>query len=117
VHGGVRELSPKASAILRRAVTIVKRGWRQGMSASKGIGLQVDPQSPEATHWCALGAINRAAGKDTLGQMEFAGECLRRATGTEFVHSWNDASGRKKSQVIAALRKAARIAEREERKW
>ena len=34
--------------------------WTRDWSAKRGDGMPVEPESPEATCWCALGAVRRA---------------------------------------------------------
>lgn len=53
----------KASTVLKRARALISdpKGWTQGASARNKYGKMVDPESPKATRFCALGSVVRSS--------------------------------------------------------
>ena len=88
-----------AETLLEAAGMIRARGWCQGEF------FDADGRV------CAMGAIHRAAGwHEAL--IVAAERHLRSVVGRD-VPGWNDAGGRKADEVIAALEKAASLADQE----
>lgn len=84
-----------------RAIEVLKeRGWYQG-------GLEEGPGGP----CCMVGACNVAlSGSATSPRFHQDLDEVARAVGSILLGDWNDAKGRTRRQVIAALRKAAKLA-------
>lgn len=99
----------KPSDILREAKRLIKKGWTRGAWAR--IGKDATHSSdPAATCFCASGALFRVSAGDLR---RVASDYLRRGARlrTSEIPKWNDAPGRKKSQVLAAFDKAIQLAE------
>ena len=110
--------SPTADA-LRKALALIRKGWIGWLSdgrmvpmAVDGRGRQVEPENRRACRFCSLGALERVVGREeTLTHPAYY--AIREVIGGRgfSVGAWNDAPGRKKSEVIAAFKKAIRLAE------
>ena len=103
------------SEILNRAADLIEKpgAWTKGeLARVSPRGEAVATADDRARCWCIEGALKRTA--------EFAGasrclteeayQAVRRVVGTDFIYEWNDKRGRKQSEVVAALRQAARKA-------
>lgn len=107
--------SKSAADVLTKAAEIVDRGWCQHWYAKDAAGnaIGMTPSGAlkvEAVSFCAVGAIIRADGGDDFsGYHPYVGY-LERAIGRAPISEWNDARGRTKGEVIAALHQAAAIA-------
>jgi hypothetical protein len=114
------------SEVLRKAADLIEPegAWIQEQDAVDVDGMEVMPIAPEACQWCALGAIGRYGAPSTL-LIDGALAALIRAIGygddvvvpwpNRLVADWNDAESRTQDEVVAALRKAADLAEQEAR--
>lgn len=81
--------------VLRNAAKLIeKHGWVQGCFGDKRLG------------YCAAGAINHVAPSGAAAGL--AKDKLRQLAPDGLITLWNDAPGRTKDEVVAALRKAAR---------
>jgi hypothetical protein len=59
--------SDDATRLLIRARGFLERGWCQGVAARDKAGNDVEPTSPDATFWCAFGALIAAGAPTTIG--------------------------------------------------
>lgn len=99
------------SDVLNKAADLIEpRGrWTQGHYARTKSGDICSSYDRSAVSWCAIGAIMRIGGK---GDVAWDAEGrLEAFTGGESVGMWNDKSSRRKRDVIAALREAAKLAQ------
>lgn len=92
--------------LLLRALALIERGWTRGRF-KKTRGKRVA--------YCLTGALDAAAPKDYYALRADASYYLVRAIspfnpGSIIVPEWNDAKGRTKPQVVAALKKAIALA-------
>ncbi len=92
-------VGPLEAVVLRKAADLIdERGWLQGQN------FDADGRC------CAFWALGKAAGKQRgLRPIydQFAGYLHARNPRWREVSSWNDAPGRTKEQVVAALRECA----------
>lgn len=113
--------------VLERAASLIEPegAWTQGAFSRNDDGSCDDKDNTAASApvcWCAMGAIAEVAGVDpnapfTWSRLDnFAAHAYRVlrevpevALATQ-VEVFNDATGRKQSEVVAALRKAATLA-------
>lgn len=117
-HGNPYPVLPQTvPAVLRAAADLIepKGAWtRFTLARRKGNlrGKITTPDDPQATCWCVEGAIMRFTGGYTRDYWT-ATEALTAATG--FAHfgpaEFNDAKGRTQAECVAALRKAAALAD------
>lgn len=120
VVSGASAPSLTASAILSKAADLIKpKGrWTQRQYARREVGgRSVSPVGDLAVCYCAIGAMAAASGikvnrieNGKLGLMRY----LQGAIGQPSVIGWNDRPERTQAQVVAALRKAAKLALAEE---
>ena len=103
--------------VLRAAADLVEPegAWTRGVYARGKDGQQVDPQSRRATCWCGVGAIIRAGGWDSVFRAEKFLRVAARYRSQDALPHWQDRKGRTQADVVAALRKAADLAEAGER--
>lgn len=100
----------ETAKVLRQAAELVGRGWCQQASATDVQGFPVMVTDPRAVRWCADGAIL------ATGASGHAWSVLMRVLGSRYtVTEWNDAPERTQQEVIAALLRAAEIADQETR--
>ena len=103
----------KASAILRAAADRIEPpgAWTQGAPARTAFGaVLIDHKQPWAKSWSAAGAISVASADRWKKEMS-ARAYLKLAVETDRLSDWNDAPTRTQQEVVAALRRAADIAE------
>lgn len=117
-------------AVLRAAADLIEPEgkWTQNWWARRANGTICEPIDPAAACWCLRGAVNRVVrGEGATGDVtrlppiqtdaeRFIGEAtpMRRASNGEYDTSgFNDAPERTQAEVVAALRKAADLAEAE----
>lgn len=104
--------------VLREAARLIEEGgWTQGALARTLRGLSVEPGSGQAVAWCAAGALLRASVAMASGPYrdEYARRLYRDAmeqldavVGQRGgAVAWNDAPGRTREEVVAALLMAA----------
>ena len=113
----------KLKEVLLRAADILERGHlAKEIYALDKDGYEVDARSKNACSFCTEGAIQAASGSSVEAReaVQFfasnSEEIKRAAEDVEYdgtpsrytVHHWNDRPSRRKGQVVAALRKAAR---------
>jgi hypothetical protein len=99
--------------ILRDAAALVEKGWTQGCAAREIDGVFTGFSSGKASCWCVSGAIARAIydlGGD-VGSRSSVYPYLWTAIGTKFQAGWNDSPDRTQAEVVAALLRAAELAE------
>lgn len=87
--------------VLRKARARVARGWCQRDLAKTKGGRSCNPTDKEAARFCAYGALD-SLGYDTAD----ATLVLRTFVPRGHIASFNDAPGRKKSEVVALFDKA-----------
>lgn len=88
--------------ILAAADLIEQPGcWTQEVLARDKKGDPINPTSPQAVRWCAIGAIRKIGGDDELA-IALAISRLRD------IATWNDQPERSAAQVAARLRSIAR---------
>lgn len=93
----------KTSEVLAAAAKHVEQGWTTGrMARDRNGNFLWSPEHPEATQWCAVGAIYKALGYNTDTE---AFTFLQEKLG--HISVWNDAPGRTQAEVVATLREAA----------
>ena len=106
-----------AARVLDRAAAYVDRGWTQRAKARNADGDSWSPHSPDATCWCALGAVQAALG-DLVDErtrdprkrhliFDCALDTLCTETGSDTVSVWNDDPAQTAQDVAGALRRAA----------
>lgn len=111
-----------AARLLELAADRIERvGWRQGVSDANADARYVADSSPVAAAYSATGAIAASSQDQPLEQrrrlrIEAAHALYRsipelaphdRAAVVSAVHDWEDAPGRSRDEVTAALRRAA----------
>ena len=98
------------SAILLAAADLIEQtGWTQESPAADEQGYPVRSHSPAACRFCVTEAIRRSCPDYPNDDLDIAAmKRLERHLGTLDLPAWNDAPGRTKEEVVAALREAAR---------
>lgn len=98
----------KPSDVLKAALAKLSRrgGWCQKASSRGKYAM------------CSYGAICSSSEGLSAGlrSLRVAMQCLRRSVGRASIVQWNDDPKRKKSEVLAAFRKAIRLALKKERR-
>lgn len=101
--------------VLRGALTLLEKGWVQGVAARDGNGFAVSSVDPAACAWCASAAIRVAAG---LTPSETSAQVVRLYTkvlkaaqphGARMaclITTWNDDPRTSRSDVLGAIRRA-----------
>src|SRR5690242_7058396 len=94
--GAAPSAPPDAVAVLRAARELVQRGWTQGWYARDKTGRAVGWDHPEASCWCASGAIYKAVGVSfthltqiTTPQRALMEDCAKAVSGG-YTPEWND---------------------------
>lgn len=102
-----------AADVLKRAASVLRRGWCRGELARDAAGKTVIPEAPEACAWCMAGAVFRARYELSVQHMD-SGPVLRLARSVvgHPLPQWNDAQT-DAAVVIAALERTARLAREE----
>lgn len=90
--------------------------WTQGVFARDRAGNSVKPWDPDACRWCMEGAPEKVGfghphAVDVTTRL--LNDALGRGTNTNAAH-YNDATGRRHSEVLAVIRRAIDLAEAEE---
>lgn len=89
--------------LLKAADILTPRGaWTQHAFAVDKTGRTVKVTSPEATGFCLAGAVRKAAGDKPIETAKALA-----LIDIPTIYLWNDTPSRRKSQVIALLRKSA----------
>lgn len=92
---------PTVSEVLTRAAGLVEKGWCQ----HRFCDLEARP-----ARYCPLGAIHHVVSSRSEERGVLAKNALRSVIARDDIASWNDAKGRRKADVVKALRKAAESA-------
>ena len=106
------KLQNEAYRIAFRAAEIVKQGWCQNSFARDKDGNVSDIMSPDATCFCAAGAISKSREESQLSTDDALTARLEvmytfsDVVGDTIVH-YNDAPGRTQAEVVEALFKTA----------
>lgn len=96
--------------VLRRARELIEKGWTTKWFAKTKTGRRCAVNSPYATFWCAMGALQRAV-VDT-GYHDGTHELMRRHLypmidfSFASIAAWNDEAERTQSDVIELFNKA-----------
>ena len=108
-----------AERLLRRARELVAQSWCHGSDARDADGRAVDPWDEQAASWSLLGALvatleeeASAQGELPLEQLAVALYALAELIDCDSLAAWNDAPGRTRSSVVAALEQAEAACER-----
>jgi hypothetical protein len=98
--------------ILRGARDILraKKRWAQGFNALDAERMPVEHYNPNAVCFCSYGAILKVCDRPPTNNEIIACEFLHAVTGTECIVAFNDAPGRKHSEVLAAFNAAIKLA-------
>lgn len=83
-------------------------GWCQGANARNWAGKKVDPHHKSACRFCLIGALDKIYDATSIAMMEakLALYQQRVIPHNMGLAEWNDAPGRTKEEVIAALKQA-----------
>lgn len=108
--------APVADLLLRAAyLSAQPKGWCQHYLArfrdGTGTYARKRLQSAEIESRCMLGALYTEYDDEPLADIHAAYDAIVQSIGTPRVADWNDAPSRTQSEVVAALLRAARIAE------
>ena len=95
---------------------LIESSWTQRAEARAADGSPIDPWKPRAVSWSLLGALvtvyDRRVRADGHGAAvgALASACARLAevVDSDLLSAWNDAPGRTRDDVLAALEEAAR---------
>lgn len=103
-----------AADVLERAAALVRQGWCKHSLAQDAAGEPVYPTDEDACRWCASGAILRAVHDldASVPTHLHAYKCVCQPAGLTSLGIWNDRQ-RSRRPVIAALKRAARLAREE----
>jgi hypothetical protein len=98
--------------ILNKAADLIEPegAWTQGAWQRGRSGREVKPDSPRAVCWCVGGAIEHVS---SIGIGSAAMTELRDHLSVMFISEWNDAPERTQAEVVAKLREAAMLSERD----
>lgn len=95
------------SQFLQEVRAVVEQGWTQSCEARTAEGRAVNFDDSAAVSWCLIGAYFKVHDKHFHNtQANLAFDVLKKYTGVELGFSiaiWNDSTGRKKEEVLAAL--------------
>lgn len=98
---------------LEATAQLLEKGWTQGGSgATDARGMSCSYRDPQATHLCLDAALCHVFGNSTDKYFE-ARNIVRSVVGGNNV-GFNDAPDRTQSEVVAAVREAARLAREQE---
>jgi len=110
-------VSSKPERVLARAKNLLaNRGWTQGVFARDKNGREVSAGDSKATRFCINGAIDRACrgiknGSARAAAWSKAADAVQRAVPKPFgAVGYNDATGRKRKEMIALLDEAIKLA-------
>jgi hypothetical protein len=100
-----------ADVLNRAAYLLSKPGaWCRRDAAQTKTGYSVEVNDPQATCWCAGGAIHRVAGPDTLPALDAFEAYVDKHLGWSYgFMKWNDVPARSQKEVVKALRAAALV--------
>ncbi len=103
-------MSETARVLLKAAEVLQEHRLAKGQEAKDASGEWCPAESPEAVSFCALGSIWRAAYElDLHSEKIHAEDALAHAIGEDAdIADWNDVPSRRKGQVVAKLREAAK---------
>lgn len=100
--------------ILNQAADLLEKpgAWTQGAYGRDASGEPIPEWHERCTCWCAAGAVWAVLGKGaSTRDLEPALDVLARDLPRRLVSEWNDEQGRTQSEVVEALRQAARQAQ------
>lgn len=95
-----------AVEVLRRVEGRIAAGWSRYRMARDNRGIPCGTQSPRASQFCLLGAFDAEAYGAPVAPFLLAQNAVRAVIERPSFPHWNDARGRKKSEVVAAVRAA-----------
>lgn len=103
---------PTVVDLLKRTRALLRKGWTQGTYARSKGGRKVSHDSKSAVSFDLYGAVNRAAAEIAGNLFSPVVRLLKRCLPAwETIDTFNDAPGRKKSEVIAVVSRAIEKAE------
>lgn len=98
--------------VLREARRLIAEvGWTQGTFARNAGGADVSPRSPQATCFCAAGAIIRANDGCDMGFSSPGISAVEHVIDERWIDAWNDREERTRDEVLAAFDRAIQLAE------
>jgi hypothetical protein len=103
-------------AVLRAAADLIEPEgrWVQGFWATTKRGRAIGYEEANAACWCAVGALMRVSRSAPLDLWYPTRDALERVIDHQSIPGWNDAPDRTQAEVVAALRRAADLAEAEQ---
>jgi len=97
-------LSPAGKSIVAEVINLLEtKGWCQEYYALDKFGSPVHEKTPEACHFCGLGALNRVTPLQLDGELWNIREIFGAVHGVTII-KYNDAPGRTKAEVISAFK-------------
>jgi hypothetical protein len=90
--------------VLKKARAFIRKGWCRKDQAKNRLGQPTGPRCDDAISWCAVGAVNAAT--STLDDADAAIRAVKAYLGVWSIVEWNDAPGRRKSDVLVAFDRA-----------
>jgi hypothetical protein len=116
IRAGEKEALERAHQALICGEEKIRKGWTQRNFAVSDGGASVGPTSKRAVEWCALGALQACTPRKSSREgraRELAKRALEAAisevSGIDSIVSYNDASFRKKAEVVGIFRRARTI--------
>lgn len=100
----------KTKQVLEKALSLIERGWTQGTGARDSFGRSVSIDAPDAVTFCAIGALTKVTGANSLRVIHNHRLLLERAGAGTGITNWNDSTKRTKEEVIAVFKKAIELA-------
>lgn len=94
--------------VLKRMRTLLRKGWSQGNYAHTASGYRCAVWSPGAASFCLIGAHRRAvielqtAFGNAQQSLKLIANCAK-VDGEFGIYGYNDAKGRKKSEIIKVV--------------
>lgn len=106
----------KTSTVLKKAKALLEtKGWTKGHLAEDKDGVPTHSLSTRATCFCAIGAIERACGREPFNALAVgpAIDALTDVLPSSYAEpaDYNDAPRRTKAQVLALFDRAIKLAE------
>lgn len=95
-----------ADVLEKAADLLMYSGWCQGFYAKDIKGRKVLERDPSACRFCAIGAVLRV-GRGHAEAVRGAYAALQRVVPGERIAKWNDAPGRRRTEVVATMRSVA----------
>lgn len=109
-----KEKKPTVVDVLKRMKALLRKGWTQEAAARNELGKAVPSRDATAVRFCLIGAEVRASHELAASfSVNSRVETLVRMCTNGSVAGFNDAKGRKKSEIIAvvdcAIKKAVEV--------